>query len=110
MMTVARRYFLEPGAPLECTVTGLAADVEASWRAEMHDQDMADTDETVHEQGGALAVVNGEASFTTLIPDKPPLLWMVAWVRQGDVDVYLFGRIDWYGKDRWHAPPSRPPR
>jgi hypothetical protein len=93
-------YFLEPAAPLECTVTGLAEDVEASWGAEMYDEDMADTDETVDEQGGALTVVNGEATFTTLIPDEPPLLWMVAWVRQGDVDVYHFGRTEWY----WEGP------
>lgn len=93
-------YVLESGVPLECTVTGLVADVMVSWDSELYDQEWADSEDPVHEQGGLLDVVDGEASFVTRVPDHPPLLSLVTWVSQGEVDVFVFGStaLFWLGR------------
>jgi hypothetical protein len=93
-------YLAAPGAPLECTVTGLAPDVDATWFAQLFDDDIADEERSTHELEGVLTVAGGEASFTTSIPDEPPLMWLVTEVNQGDRTVYVRGQTHWY----WEAP------
>jgi hypothetical protein len=93
-------YLVEPGSPLECTVTGLASDVDATWFAQLFDDDIADEERPTHALEGVLTVAGGEATFTTLIPDEPPLLWLVTEVSQGDRNAYVRGQTHWY----WVAP------
>jgi hypothetical protein len=97
---VNRMYLVAPGAPLECTVTGLAADGDATWYAQLFDADIADEERPTHALDGVLTVAGGEASFTTLIPDQPPLMWLVTEVTQGDRHAYVQGQTHWY----WEAP------
>jgi hypothetical protein len=73
-------YLVELGAPLECTVTGLAADLDATWHAQLFDDEIADEDRATHEFAGVLAVADGEASFTVPVPRGPPLMWLVTQV------------------------------
>jgi hypothetical protein len=101
---------LESGVPLECTVTGLVADGMASWDSELYDEEWADSEEPVHEQGGLLDVADGEARFTIMVPDHPPLLSLVTWVSQGEVDVYVFGTTTYSGLGGWRARRTQPPR
>jgi hypothetical protein len=93
-------YQLESGSLLECRVTGLAADVDATWFAQLFDDDIADTDEPAHAQDGVLTVANGAASFATQVPDEPPLMWLVTEVSQGDRNAYVHGQTHSY----WVAP------
>lgn len=93
-------YLVAPGAPLECTVTGLAPDVDATWFAQLFDDDIADEERPTHALEGALTVAGGEATFTTPIPDEPPLMWLVTEVSQGDRHAYVRGQTHWY----WVAP------
>jgi hypothetical protein len=93
-------YLVQPGAPLECTVTGLVADLDASWDVQLFDDDLADVDEPVRTFDGVLTVVGGEGRFTTPVPDEPPLLWLVARVTQGARDAYVRGQTHW----SWAAP------
>ena len=89
-------YLVEPGSPLECTVTGLTADVDATWFAQLFDDDIADTDEPAHAQDGVLTVAGGEATFATQVPDEPPLMWLVTEVSQGERIAYVRGQTHWY--------------
>jgi hypothetical protein len=93
-------YLVEPGGTLACTVTGLVADVEARWSAQLFDDDLADSDETVDEQDGVLRVADGAASFTTRVPAEPPLIRLLTRVTQGEREVDVRGRTHWY----WEAP------
>jgi hypothetical protein len=93
-------YLVEPGSPLECTVTGLAADVDATWYAQLFDDDIADEERPTHALEGVLTVAGGEATFTTQVPDEPPLMWLVTEVSQGDRTAYVHGHTHWY----WVAP------
>jgi hypothetical protein len=88
-------YLLTPGEALECTVTGLMTDPEATWGAELFDE-MSDDEEPFDEQGGPLVAVDGTASFSIDVPEEPPFIWMNAWVEQGDDAVDFFGETDWY--------------
>ena len=97
---VNRMNRVAPGAPLECTVTGLAADVDATWFAQLFDDEMADSDRPAHALDGVLTVADGDATFTTPIPDEPPLMWLVTQVSQGDRDTYVHGQTHWY----WQVP------
>jgi hypothetical protein len=93
-------YLVAPGAALECTVTGLAPDVDATWFAQLFDDDIADEERPTHEREGVLTVAGGEATFTTLIPEEPPLMWLVTEVGQGGRHAYVRGQTHWY----WVAP------
>jgi hypothetical protein len=93
-------YLVELGAPLECTVTGLAADLDATWHAQLFDDEIADADHATHEFAGKLVVANGEASFTVRVPRRPPLMWLVTQVSQGDRQASLRGQTHWY----WERP------
>jgi hypothetical protein len=93
-------YLIEPGAPLECIVTGLTPDVEATWLAQLFDDDVADSERPAHALEGVLTVAGGEATFATQVPDEPPLMWLVTEVSQGDRDAYVHGQTHWY----WVAP------
>lgn len=92
-------YLVAPGAPLECTVTGLTPDVDATWHAQLFDDDIADEERPTHALEGGLTVAGGEATFTTLIPDEPPLMWLVTEVTQSDNTAYVRGQTHWY----WQA-------
>jgi hypothetical protein len=95
-------YLVAPGAPLECTVTGLTPGVDATWFAQLFDDDIADEERPTHALDGVLSVADGEATFTTSIPDEPPLMWLVTEVTQGDRHAYVHGQTHWY----WQAPMS----
>jgi hypothetical protein len=98
-------YLLEPGVPLDCEVTGLAAGVDAAWGAELYDAG-ADDDDPVDEQGGALDVQEGRATFSIDIPDEPPV-WMYAWVAQGEDEVVFYGVSDaWWFEDTVECTPD----
>jgi hypothetical protein len=89
-------YHLPPGGVLECAVTGLMVDVEASWGAELFDE-MDDEMEPFDEQGGPLVAVDGTASFTIEIPAVPGIpLGMSGRVRQGVKWVFFGGSTSWY--------------
>jgi hypothetical protein len=98
-------YFLTPGEALDCTVTGLMVDVEASWGAELFDEE-SDDEEPFDEQGGPLVAVDGTASFSIEIPEEPPFIWMNAWVEQGDDGVDFFGETDWYWEGEMTCTPD----
>jgi hypothetical protein len=99
-------YFLTPGEDLECTVTGLMTDAEATWGAELFDEESED-EEPFDEQGAALTVAeDGTASFAIEIPDEPPFIWMNAWVEQGDDAVDFYGTTEWYWEGEMTCTPD----
>jgi hypothetical protein len=99
-------YFLTPGEDLECTVTGLMTDTEASWGADLFD-DESDDEEPFDEQGAALEIgEDGTASFSIEIPEEPPFIWMNAWVEQGDDAVDFYGTTEWYWEGEMTCTPD----